>query len=208
MAHIEQDSSMSDVVIFSNIQVCLNMPMQDVTIIDIDTFEYEDILEQAKTSVRVCDRYTMDFLEEKSSHTVYPFALHDTFILPWDYALKNGVMKLFACSCHGLSEGSGTACQPCQGLAKNKKLENILRRMEEGIHENAGFAYHGIAGLQQMLHCKNQEIELRRLTIEQTMHQAIRTSDPTRLFHQLSHLLASQWLSRLRQTSRQPLMEY
>lgn len=154
---------MSDVVVSSNTQACLNMTMRDVTIVNVDTFEYEDDLEQAKTSMRVCDGYTMDFLEGKSPHTTYPFALHDTIILPWDYALKNGVMKLFARSCCGLSEGSGTACQPCQELAKNKKLKNILRRMEEGIHENAGFAYHGIAGLQQMLHRKNEQIEFYRL---------------------------------------------
>src|SRR5258705_10358414 len=105
MAHIEQDSSMSDVVVSSNTRACRNMATRDESIIiDVDTVEYEDVLEQAKTSVRVCNGYTMECLEGKSPHTVYPFALHDTIILPWDYALKNGVMKLFARSCRGLSE--------------------------------------------------------------------------------------------------------
>jgi hypothetical protein len=105
----------------------------------------------------------MDYLEEESPHTTYPFALHDSLILPWDYSLKNGVMKLFARSCHGFTEGSDMACLPCQRLVKNEKLENILRQMEEGVHKNAGFAYHGFAGLQQMLHYKNQQIEFYRL---------------------------------------------
>ena len=105
----------------------------------------------------------MIFPDGKSPHTAYPFALHDTIILPWDYVLKNGVMKLFAHGCHGSSEGVGVACQPCQQLIKNKTLEKILTWMEDGIHENAGFAYHGFSGLQEMLHCKNQLIEFYRL---------------------------------------------
>jgi hypothetical protein len=131
--------------------------------IDVDAFEYEDILKQPKMSVAACEGYTIIFPDGKSPNTTYPFALHDTIILPWEYTLKNGVMKLFARSCHGSSEGSGTACQPCRHLIKNEALGNILRRMEDGAHENAVFAYHGISGLQEMLHRKNQLIEFYRL---------------------------------------------
>jgi hypothetical protein len=127
--------------------------------IDVDAFEYEDILKQPKMSVAACEGYTIIFPDGKSPNTTYPFALHDTIILPWEYTLKNGMMKLFARSCHGSSEGSGTACQPCRHLIKNEALGNILRRMEDGAHENAVFAYHGISGLQEMLHRKNQLIE-------------------------------------------------
>jgi hypothetical protein len=35
--------------------------------------------------------------------------------------------------------------------------------MEDGAHENAGFAYHGFSGLQEILHRKNQLIEFYRL---------------------------------------------
>jgi len=78
--------------------------------------------------------------------------------------LKNGVMKLFARNCRGVSEGFGsTACQPCQHLIKNDKLKNILGWIEEGIHEKTGFAYHGFNCLQQMLHQKNQSIKFYRL---------------------------------------------
>ena len=105
----------------------------------------------------------MIFPDGKSPHTAYPFALHDTIILPWDYVLKNGVMKLFACGCHGSSEGVGVACQPCRQLIKNKTLEKILMQMEDGIHENTRFAYHGFSSLQEMLHRKNQLIEFYQL---------------------------------------------
>ena len=168
MADIEQGPSMSDIIISNHAQAHLNVSMptkqrDEVAIIDVDALAYKDISEQPKPSVRVCEGYTMTFLDGQLPHTTYPFALHDAVVLPWDYALKNGVIKLFACGCRGLSEGLDMACQPCQKLIKNEKLENILRQMEEGIHENAGFAYHGFSGLQWMLHRKNQQIEFYQL---------------------------------------------
>lgn len=135
----------------------------EAAIVDIDTFKYEEILKRPTTSASVCEGYAMVFPDGKSPHTMYPFALHDTIILPWDYTLKNGMMKLFARSCHGLSEGSGTACQPCRQLIKNETLENILTWIEDGVHENTGFAYHGFSGLQEMLRRKNQAIEFYQL---------------------------------------------
>ena len=160
----EWASSMSDIVVSNNAQACLNVPepIDESAIIDVDAFEYADIPKQPRTSVRACTGYQI-CLNGKLPHTSYSFALHEAIILPWDYTLKNGTMTLFARSCHGLLEGSGTVCQPCQKLIKNERLENILRRIEEGIHENAGFAYHGFGGLHQMLHRKNQQIEFYRL---------------------------------------------
>jgi len=97
----------------------------EAEIIDVDTFEYENILKQPNSLVRVCEGYTMTFPDGKSPH---PFALHNTIILPWDYALKNGIMKLFAHDCHGLSEGLGTACQPCQRLIKNERFSGRWKK--------------------------------------------------------------------------------
>ena len=93
---------------------------------------------------------------------MYPFALHDTLVLPWDYMVKNSAMSLFARSCTGYSEGESLACQPLQRLPKNKTLEGVLARLAEGVHENANFAYHGFSGLQEMLHQKNQQINFYR----------------------------------------------
>ena len=65
-------------------------------IVDIDTFEYKEILKQPTTSsVSACEGYAMIFPDGKSPHTTYPFTLHDMIVIPWDYALKNGMMKLF-----------------------------------------------------------------------------------------------------------------
>ena len=135
----------------------------DAGIIDVDAFEYEDILIQPKLSAAACEGYTIKFPDGKSPYTAYPFAIHDTTILPWDLTIKNGVMKLFARSCRGLSGGSRTVCQPCQELIRNETLGNILMRMKDGTHENVGFAYHGFSGLQEILHRKNRLVEFYRL---------------------------------------------
>ena len=168
----------------------------EAVIIDVDAFEYEEILKRPTTSASTCEGYAMVFPDGKSPHTTYPFALHDTIILPWDYALKNGVMKLFARSCRSLSEESGTACQPCQQLVKNKTLENILTRIEDGIHENTGFAYHGFSGLQEMLCRKNQAIEFYQLCglnqARKLLTKATALSDQKRLLMAIASGKASQ----------------
>ncbi|KAF8816849.1 hypothetical protein BYT27DRAFT_7220499 [Phlegmacium glaucopus] len=112
----------------------------EIEIVNVDTFEYEDTVERPKMSAPLCKGFTPIFPEGKSPHTAYPFALHDTLILPWDYTLKNGVMILFAHSCARLSEDN-----------------------EDGIHKKTGFLYHGFSGLHKMLHRKNQTIEFYRL---------------------------------------------
>ena len=51
--------------------------------------------EPTEVLVMLCTGYTLPFLNGKSPHTSYSFALHDTQALPWDYALRNGVMTVF-----------------------------------------------------------------------------------------------------------------
>ena len=64
--------------------------------IGLDSFEFEDSLGPTKASAKLCKEYILPFSNGKSPHTSYPFALHDTLILPWDYLLQNGVMTLFS----------------------------------------------------------------------------------------------------------------
>ena len=155
MAVVERESTILDIANSDNLLASLKQPGK-AAIIDVDAFEYEDILKRPKMSAAACEGYTINFPGGKSPHTTYPFALHDTIILPWDYALKNGVMKLFARSCHGLSGESGVACQPCRQLVKNEMLGSILTRMEDVAHENVGFTYHVFSSLQEILRRKNQ----------------------------------------------------
>jgi hypothetical protein len=87
LAVVEREFTILDIADSDNLPASLKPP-GEAAIIDVDTFEYEDILKQPKMSVAACEGYTINFPDGKSPHTAYPFALHDTIILPWDYALK------------------------------------------------------------------------------------------------------------------------
>ena len=132
-------------------------------IIDVDSFGVEERLEGPKMLATACNGYILDFPDGKSPHTTYPFALHDTLILPWDYRIRNGEMVLFSTSCTGTVEGKAKSCRPCQQLHRNENLEKIVGRIKDGVHENADFAYLGFSGLQEMLRRKNQRVEFYRL---------------------------------------------
>ncbi|KAF8161442.1 hypothetical protein B0H34DRAFT_673382 [Crassisporium funariophilum] len=135
----------------------------EVEIVDVRMSKCKRTFGKAKISALECEGYTLKFPDGTSPHTAYPFALHDTLILPWDYAVKNGVMKLFATTCSGLSKGEGQACQPCRQLIQNKTLEGIFTRIEHGTHKNTAFAYLGISALQELLRRKIRAIEYYRL---------------------------------------------
>jgi len=77
--------------------------------------------------------------------------------------MMNGVMKLFARSCSGLSQGGDDTCQPCQQLVKNKTLAGIFMWIEDRDRENTGFTYIGFSELQEMLRQKNRLVEFYRL---------------------------------------------
>jgi hypothetical protein len=133
-------------------------------VIDVDLLE--DSNPQKKTGkmlAETCKGYTLVFPKGKSPYTCYPFALHDTLILPWDFKVKNGMMTLFAQNCTGQVDVGASSCRPCQHLVKNQTLEGTRTRIDEGVHENSAFAYHGFSGLQDMLHQKNRRIEFYRM---------------------------------------------
>lgn len=60
-----------------------------------------------------CEGYTVQLSSAQSPHSTYPFALHDRFSLPWNYAIWNGVLILFSRACRGLQGGvTRTFCIP------------------------------------------------------------------------------------------------
>ena len=109
-------------------------------------FKFNDTLRQPKTSENLlCEGYALTFPDGQSPHDSYPFALHSQLELPWNYSVCNGRMTLFARSCAQLVKDGIKACRACQNLFKNKTLEGILTRLEEGVNENLAFLYHSLA---------------------------------------------------------------
>jgi hypothetical protein len=110
-----------------------------------------------------CQGYVLQFPPGKTSYSAYPFALHDSRSLPWDFSIKNGVMTLFARNCHGSKGGPSASCQPCLYLPKNKSLEGIVNRLQNGVHPNSPYSYHGAGGLHEVLHQQVDKIAFLQL---------------------------------------------
>lgn len=155
--------------------------------IALNSIEFEDTLRHEKSFAYPCKGYTLAFSNGKSPHTSYPFALHDTLVLPWDYSLRNGMMTLFArtCSRFKLAKNRAEPCQACQLLKKNKTLEGILTRIEEGTHENASYAYYGFSALSEVLRRRTQQLQISELhgltQAKKLLSKAMVLSDQKRL---------------------------
>ena len=167
----------------------------------IDSFKFEDSLEPTKASAKLCCKgYALAFSNGKSPHTSYPFALHDTLILPWDYWLRNGVMTLFSRTCITFVNEGVQSCSKCQLLRGNEMLEKILTRIDEGIHENAGYAYYGFSVLSEVLHRRTQQLrisELRGITqAKKLLSKATVLSDQKRLLMAIASGKAN-WVDRI-----------
>ena len=131
--------------------------------VGLDSFEFEDSLGPTKASAKLCKGYILSFSNGKSPNTSYPFALHNTLILPWDYSLQNGVMTLFSLTCVTFVDEGIQSCRNCQYLRGNEILEKILMRINKGIHENAGHAYYGFSALSEVLHRRTQQLRISEL---------------------------------------------
>ena len=154
-------------------------------VIDVDSLGIEERPEGPHMSVTACNGYILIFPDGKSPHTAYPFALHETLTLPWDYMVRNGEMVLFSKSCTRKAKGKARYCQACQQLCGNEHLERIVSRIKDGVHENTAFAHIGFSGLQEILRRKNQQVEFYRLRglnqARQLLGKAVALSESKRL---------------------------
>jgi len=132
-------------------------------VIDVDSDCVENPTIQVGPSRRECQGYILQFPSGKTPYSAYPFALHDSRSLPWDFSIGNGVMMLFARNCHGSDDATGVSCLPCLCLPKNKSLEGIVNRLETGVHLNSPYAYHGTGGLREVLHQQSDRITFLQL---------------------------------------------
>ncbi|KAF9547266.1 hypothetical protein CPC08DRAFT_715848 [Agrocybe pediades] len=91
------------------------------------------------TKTSIYQGFKISFLDNKSLQTTYPFALHDFFPLPLEYAVRDGKTTLTSDSCTGDAIENELLCPTCQQLAQNEKLHGIVQGLETGLHENSGF---------------------------------------------------------------------
>jgi len=130
-------------------------------IIDIDSFKIPS--KRTDQPLSKCQGYILAFPPGKTPYSAYPFALHDSRSLPWDFEVNNGVMTLFSRTCSHTLPSPNTACRSCASLPKNKSLEGIITRLENGVHLKLPFIYHGVGGLIEVLHRKGEQNQFLRL---------------------------------------------
>ncbi|KAF8176089.1 hypothetical protein BJ912DRAFT_1033585 [Pholiota molesta] len=142
------------------VQPVLSESDMEGEVVVLDSFPIDEALQKRKRPDTACKGYTIVFPDGQSPYTAYPFALHDTLSIPWvPHLMPTGTMLLFSKSCRKRTEEGCASCRPCQQLASNSTLEGILTRLNNGVHQNSTFAYHGISGLHEMLRRKNAQIE-------------------------------------------------
>lgn len=73
-----------------------------------------------------CPGFCIELPADKSPHTAYPFALHESLGDPWDYSVASGALILRAHNCYHERLSSNTKiCPECSALTKNPALIGI-----------------------------------------------------------------------------------
>ncbi|EDR03397.1 uncharacterized protein LACBIDRAFT_307198 [Laccaria bicolor S238N-H82] len=109
-----------------------------------------------------CPGVHVEIPEGKSTHSAYPFGLHDELGDPWDYSVQRGQLTLHARSCKNLLTHQ-KQCNGCYLLSSDSRLQGILDRMNKGVHENAHLVYHSVGGLVSIVRRKAEEIKTLKL---------------------------------------------
>ncbi len=130
--------------------------------IDVDAFEYEDIVREKAPSIETCKGYALVFPGSKTSFSDYPFALHGTLLIPWELKTQKGMLTIVSTKCTGTSIGR-ESCASCQQLSTNTTLEGIMDQIENGSHCNSTLRWNSFNELREKIHEKNQLIEFYRL---------------------------------------------
>jgi hypothetical protein len=115
--------------------------------------------------IKHCPGIGIDIPIKKSAHSSYPFALHDHYGDPWNYSVTDGHLALHSRQCMKKVLAGQDQCLPCQHLTKNSRLEGIMRRMEEGIHEYSNLVYHPIGSLIEIIRRKTAEVRNLKLRV-------------------------------------------
>ncbi|KAF4596881.1 hypothetical protein EYR40_007427 [Pleurotus pulmonarius] len=131
----------------------------------------------------LCTGVSVSIPTGRSAHTSYPFALHATLAITWNYSVVDGRLILHAHNCSKVvavsknwkdRNGVGRICQNCQQLEENEILQGIIRRMEVGVHPNARLAYHSIGGMMAIIQKKNNQLDSTRFRTLNNARKLIR----------------------------------
>lgn len=132
----------------------------------------------------------------QSPHSAYPFSFHDQFGDPWDYSVRRGVLTIFSPSCGPLKH-SEDVCESCKALENDKRLQGILKRATDGIHENTPLAFHSLGSLQTINRQKQATIRGLRLGRLNDARKLVRKEGALQLQKQFMMAIGSRKVERV-----------
>lgn len=124
---------------------------------------------QSTPESTACVGIHLAFPPGKDHHTSYPFGLHSSRIIPWNYRSVEDCFYLQSTCCSQLAQPSGDdsqyrACRACEKIQSNDEFESISERIRFGVHVNMPLAYQPIGGLVKLVRKKTEELEGMHLT--------------------------------------------
>ena len=119
--------------------------------------------QQGNTKSKTCYGISVEFPLGRTTHSLYPYGIHDELGDPWDYSVRSGVMTLRAKGCTLNDQHMHGRCKACDRLTGNGKLQGVLRRIKTGVHENTCLTYHSVGGLVTIVRRKIREVRTLRL---------------------------------------------
>src|SRR5260370_15386359 len=88
----------------------------------------------------VCMGVRLDFPPGHSPYNSYPVVMHDTSKLEWDLKFCRGILYLCSWDCKR-STMAGSCCDPCHSILHQRKLQGIIRHINNGTPPNSPHQY-------------------------------------------------------------------
>ncbi|KZT31395.1 hypothetical protein SISSUDRAFT_1067790 [Sistotremastrum suecicum HHB10207 ss-3] len=98
----------------------------------------------------------------QNPYTIYPWAMHMVYEMPWDIYILRDVLFLRSRNCNDAVPDDQECCATCSRLIRNNVLKGILKRMKEGVHENSPHYIQPIGGLLQVIERKDLRCDRER----------------------------------------------
>ncbi len=113
---------------------------------------------QIRPSIASCEGNITTIPENVSPFGVYPIGLHITYTLPWTLEIEKNCIIFRAWGCKKVAKIGSRTCNECHDLLEHSMFRGIVKRLTDGVHENAAYPFHGVLDLLEILRRKDKQI--------------------------------------------------
>ena len=124
------------------------------------------VLDAPRPESTSCIGIQLVFPPGKDHHTSYPFGMHSSRIIPWNYHsiedrfyLQSNCCSRVVHSSTSSNDGQYQACHSCKKIRFDDQFQSIYERIKFGIHVNTPVEYQPIGGLVQIVRKKTEQLE-------------------------------------------------